>query len=66
MFASVSDKRVDMIKSIYSFTIIIDITQCLEGLTIFTFIEKNFTAHSMTQHKKWLGVESIVNGKEIA
>ena len=42
----------DLIKNIYSFTIIIDIMQCLEGLTIFTFIEKNFTAHSMTQHKK--------------
>ena len=43
---------VDLIKNINSFTIIIDIIQCLEGLTIFTFIEKNFTAHSMTQHKK--------------
>ena len=42
----------DLIKNIYSFTIIVDIIQCLEGLTIFTFIEKNFTAHSMTQHKK--------------
>ena len=31
----------DLIKNIYSFTIIIDIMQCLEGLTIFTFIEKN-------------------------
>ena len=42
----------DLIKNIYSFTIIVDIIQCLEGLTIFTFIEKNFTAHYMTQHKK--------------